>query len=560
MIFQGLQRMVVPNDVFESPDLPIWQHWAWAIEGIGKLFSGQSLPVSPGDWYWNPSRVIPSGPGNEITEFPLFTFLYSDLHAHMIALPLTVLAIAWALSVLMARNMSRWSWLGALLFGGVVFGALRPTNTWDFPTYLVLGALVTGYAIFKNTNVGDTPRFGINPVLQRIFLALAGMGLLVGFSVLFYQPFANWYALGYSSFKEWDSSKTPIWSYLTHWGLFLFAIVSWMTWETRQWLAQTPLSELGKLKPYTLLIEIAIAAMLAVIVVLMFLLNATLAWLIMPLAFWALILILRPGQSDMKRLVLFMIGTALAITMVVEIVVLDGDIGRQNTIFKFYMQAWVLLAISSAAAVGWLISEIHEWSSGWRNSWYAAGGILLAGALLFTFTATFDKIQDRMAEHIPPTLDSITYMNYSTYSDDGQNLDLSHDYRAIRWMQENVKGSPVVLEAAPAGIQYAWYSRFSIYTGLPNIVGWEWHQVQQRVVIPDGTVRARGLEAQEIYRTNDLALVKNSLDKYDVHYIVVGQLERLHFPEGLAKFEEQNGTLWKEVYRDDDTVIYEVMP
>ncbi|MEK7812528.1 MAG: DUF2298 domain-containing protein, partial [Candidatus Desantisbacteria bacterium] len=55
--------------------------------------------------YWLPSRVIPApGDVEPITEFPFFTFLYSDLHAHMIALPLAVLVIAWVLSVILARR------------------------------------------------------------------------------------------------------------------------------------------------------------------------------------------------------------------------------------------------------------------------------------------------------------------------------------------------------------------------------------------------------------------------------------------------------------------------
>jgi len=48
------------------------------------------------------------------------------------------------------------------------------------------------------------------------------------------------------------------------------------------------------------------------------------------------------------KAVLFLIGTALLITIVVEVLVVSGDIGRQNTIFKFYMQAWILLAVSAA--------------------------------------------------------------------------------------------------------------------------------------------------------------------------------------------------------------------
>ncbi len=561
MIYQGLQRLTVNNELFNSPDVWIYQRWVWALQGIGKILSGESLPYGWGEWYWNPSRIIPAPNDVEpITEFPLFTFLYSDLHAHMIALPLTVLVIAWALSVLSARNMSRGAWLGALAFGGLAIGALRPTNTWDFPTYLILGALVAGYAIFRYADVGDKSRFGLSPVLQRGLLALIGMGLLVGFSLLFFQPFARWFGLGYSQVRQWTGAKTPIWSYWGHWGLFLFAIISWMAWETRQWMAQTPVSALSKLKPYEILIEISLALLAAAVGALMFIAKANIAWFILPLAFWALALMLRPGLPDAKRLVLFMIGTGLVLTLVVEVIVLVGDIGRMNTVFKFYLQVWVLFAISAAAGLGWILHEFDQWSRGWRSFFQTAGGILLASAFLFTFTATFYKMRDRMTSGVPWTLDSMTYMNYSTYSESGMDMDLSQDYRAIRWMQENIKGSPVILEGAPAGIQYTWFSRYSIYTGLPTVVGWQWHQEQQRVLMPPGTVALRGDEAQEFYRILDPNMASEFLQKYNARYIVVGQLERAYFPEGLSKFEEYDGTLWKEIYHDKDTVIYQVLP
>ncbi|MGH2606208.1 MAG: DUF2298 domain-containing protein, partial [Anaerolineales bacterium] len=101
-----------------------------------------SMPYAADSWYWDPSRAIPPGPGEvgPITEFPFFTFLYADLHAHMIALPLTVLGLSWGISWLLAANDGKR--IGAartalgLVVGGLIFGALRPTNTWDFPLYL----------------------------------------------------------------------------------------------------------------------------------------------------------------------------------------------------------------------------------------------------------------------------------------------------------------------------------------------------------------------------------------------------------------------------------------
>jgi YYY domain-containing protein len=568
LIYHALQKMVVTNEMVDSQNVLIFQRWAWAAQGLGRLlFSGASLPIGWGEYYWAPSRVMPLG-DLAITEFPLFTFLYSDLHAHMIALPLTLLALAWTLSTLLARKLRPWSWLATLVFGGLVIGVLRPTNTWDFPTYLVLGLIVTGYAIFRYvdlpaSNLGaggqQSSRFGLPPVFQRAFLALAGMGLLAGFSLLFYQPFAQWYGLAYTQVSQWTNEKTPIWSYWTHWGVFLFVIVSWMFWETRQWLAQTPLSALSRLKPYTFALELGAVVFAGLLLVLQFVLNVPVAWFAFPLAVWALILMLRPGQPDVKRLVLFMIGTGLVLTLIVEFIVLSGDIGRMNTVFKFYLQVWVLFAISAAAALGWILAEFSEWGPRGRLFFQIAGGLLLAGALFFTFTASMDKIRDRMAPDVPFTFDSMTYMQYSHYNDSDADMDLSQDYRAIRWMQANIKGSPVIVEGNT--VEYHWGTRYTIYTGLPGVVGWSWHQRQQRALFPGEWVTSRIDEITNFYNTRDLVAAKDFLAKYNVKYIIVGQMERnMYNPDGVAKFEKGNGSLWKEVYREADTVIFEVAP
>ncbi len=274
-----------------------------------------------------------------------------------------------------------------------------------------------------------------------------------------------------------------------------------MTWETRQWLAETPVSALRKLRPYRDLIIAGLAIFFLVLVgqqawVMSSSQNdpwkgITILWLALPLAAWAAILLFRPGIPDGKRLVLFMVGTGLLLTMVVEMIVMGGDIGRMNTVFKIYYQAWTLLGISAATAFGFLLNEFRKWLPGWRIAWQIAAVALTAGAALFLVMGGLGKIQDRMTEGVPHTLDSMTYMAYSTYNEFNVDLNLSEDYRAILWMQDHVKGSPVIAEAAPAGIQYAWLGRFSIYTGLPDVVGWEWHQIQQRLLFSDTVSKAR---------------------------------------------------------------------
>ena len=70
-----------------------------------------------------------------------------------------------------------------------------------------------------------------------------------------------------------------------------------------------------------------------------------------------------------SALVLFMVGTGMVLTLVVELVVLHGDIGRMNTVFKFYLQVWTLFAVSAAAALGWLLGPLRRWQPGWRCTW-----------------------------------------------------------------------------------------------------------------------------------------------------------------------------------------------
>ena len=70
----------------------------------------------------------------------------------------------------------------------------------------------------------------------------------------------------------------------------------------------------------------------------------------------------------------------------------------------------------------------------------------------------------------------------------------------------------------------------------------------------------RAPDGGQFYNTAELSFVHDFLAKYDVRYIIVGQLEQIYYEEdGLQKFEQFNGNLWKEVYREGQTVIYEVL-
>ena len=131
-------------------------------------------------------------------------------------------------------------------------------------------------------------------------------------------------------------------------------------------------------------------------------------------------------------------------------------------------------------------------------------------------------------------------------------IDLSADYHAIRWLQDNVQGSPVVLEGLTPN--YRWGGRVSVYTGLPTIVGWQWHQEQQRWGY-GWAVAGRARDVDRIYATPDPAEALDLMRKYGVEYVYVGRLERLYYPaHGLAKFDEAMAL--EQVYRTDQVRIY----
>jgi uncharacterized membrane protein len=324
-------------------------------------------------------------------------------------------------------------------------------------------------------------------------------------------------------------------------------------------MASTPLSALRKLEPYSGLLGFLLIFFVAVIAVLMVILKVRLAWFILPLAAWAGILLLRPSLPDAKRLALFLVGTGLVLTLTVEVVVLRGDIARMNTVFKFYLQVWTLFAVSAAAGLGWLLPNLRLWLPRWRVAWQVVLALLIIGAGAYTFTASLAKVRDRMSAQAPHNLDGMLYMPYSSYNWKDATMDLSQDYRAIRWMQENVVGSPVIVEAN-SGDLYRWYTRYTINTGLPNPLGWEWHQIQQRALNPSEWVHQRLEDINEFYLTTDSGITSDFLQKYGVRYIILGQLEKITYPgPGLDKFAAFNGVMWNEVYRDLETVIYEVI-
>jgi uncharacterized membrane protein len=151
----------------------------------------------------------------------------------------------------------------------------------------------------------------------------------------------------------------------------------------------------------------------------------------------------------------------------------------------------------------------------------------------------------------------------AVYNDEERLFDLATDYAGIRAMQTQVSGTPTIVEGQTE--EYRWGSRYSIYTGLPTVVGWSWHVRQHNSLMDGAVVEKRIAEVTDFYTTTDLNSALSFLRRYQVKYIILGDLERGYYPgEGLNKFAllAANGSI-EEFFKKDSgsshLVIYKVL-
>ncbi|MGE3798841.1 MAG: DUF2298 domain-containing protein, partial [Thermomicrobiales bacterium] len=545
----------------------------------------RSLPT---DVFWTPTRII----DGTINEFPYFSFLFADLHPHMMAIPFSVGAIVVGLGILCAamwplqqsspveedgpvfgigRSWQAWwntlPWQSirdrtvVIVLAGFVTGVMYPLNTWDYPTYL----LITGGAIFVLDMLGSaTAAMQAKQLswqvsyaaLRRATVTMAAV-LVVG-RLLFLPYFAH-YQTPNSGFDPWLERSPPDQYLLIH-GLFLFLIGSYVLADllgnpdAPRMTVRLPSSlQFGKSGESTTVqldtsnydIRWTLSGALALV---MILIGAVALWLdALPVMLFAMVVLitLEAIYREREPAMLFLCGltgVALAISLGVEFYALKGDIGRMNTVFKFYLQIWVLLALAAAVFMVLFIDRIRRGMSWFvRGPWLIIFVILLGASLVYPAYATPARLDDRFAE-IPNTLDGMAYMETATYTDgpDGiepTQMELDQDLAAITWLRENVDGSPVILEAVTP--LYRWGSRISVYTGLPTVIGWDWHQTQQRPGMQSLVDRRKSDVSQIFAETRSFESIRPLLDRYNVEYIYVGPLERAYYPaSALAKFDE----------------------
>ena len=549
-------------------------------EGVWRVV-GRDLPFGAFD-YWRSSRMMPTDLQG-ITEFPFFTFLFADLHAHLMALPFTLLALGLALAVVLARtgpgaSRHAWSWSDTLRLAalGIAVGSLRTINAWDFPVYLAIGAAAILLAEFL-VHGG----FGLAMLLR----AAAKSAFMFGAGYLAFLPFHLSYETFFTSVES-TTNTTTLWRFLAICGPFMFIVLTFFLRESRgllaaassrsaaaiRWVvgAASAGDERAAARPGSSRGVWTVVGVVALLVGAGFLLAAVfsgMAGSTTPFAAVLLALVCVMGvrwlfswRPDAPHLVFVSVAVAAALAVVIglDIVRVEGDIDRMNSVFKFYIQVWVLLGVASAYLLWRLLHEAREGGLGWlRGAWAVGLVVLLLGASVYPVFGTRARLADRFYGQVTPmTLDGTAYVEGTVYRDHEGDIDLEADFDGIRWLRENVQGSPVVLEGHTP--TYRWGSRISVYTGLPTVVGWKWHQEQQRWDYRH-QVGLRIEDVERLYSTAGRQEALSLLRKYEVSYIYVGPLERLYYPaRGLDKFERMVGAGLDRVFQTDQVSIYRV--
>ncbi|MDQ3699337.1 MAG: DUF2298 domain-containing protein, partial [Chloroflexota bacterium] len=714
---QLLERLATAGQVGGRAALPGVAGLISLVAGVPAVLFGER-PLEAFD-FWRSSRVIPN---NTINEFPFWTFLFADLHPHLMSIPYQVVSLGALLHLahsglsaggLSARGRTgrdaplalplegprlegrgwggaalRWLWgilgwrrVGEVLLLAWLVGALYVINSWEFPTYLLLTAatlLIAEVTAQRGLTVVGVARAGVSAV--AVYLLARP----------FFRPFWSAYETFYSAVAPWTADKSRLDHYLIIHGLFVFALItlallaggpawresgwgryllarwrwlgSWRRFDALQ--AAFALQRRPPTRGYLLLLVatgVLVLGFLAQGLTLVAFLTALLA--LTAAAAW------ERRASPAFLLAALLAATGLALGIFVEFFALQGDIGRMNTVFKFYLQVWVMWALVSAASLAWALdllfgpalevrwrgvrsTRVHppfatsvaslpaerpiaerlrpvlddipattgygdgdavEWQtlpqrtprdpspgvlgtdappadspqtdaprtaspsardaapragsplSWWQRAWVAGAGALVLAVLAFPLGGTLARLADRF-NPLPLTLDGMAYMPYATVSDGssevtalhpaGVTLRIGADYEAIKWLLTNVRGSPVVLEASVP--EYRWGGRVAKYTGLPAVLGWRWHQVQQRGTYAP-LVDQRLRDVQTMFTDPALGRVVPLLERYEVRYVFVGDLERAYYPaDGLAKFDRLTG-VFRKVYQENGVTIYEVI-
>jgi YYY domain-containing protein len=533
---------------------------------IGNLYAAGQLLQTPAatleaGWWdkgvgvgWRASRIVCDtarvandcpGQFETINEFPAFSFILGDLHPHVLALPFAVTALALAFNLFMLRNgetaLSRTDWARIGVTGAVI-GSLYALNSWDIPTYLLVGAV----AVWWGTGGAWRP-----------VVVLLGCALVPWF------PFYANYVTPTGAIAAYlpgplpsipllprllgtigmhTGERTSAGEFLTMFG-FPYLIGLWLIGSG--WLRgrgeqpRTPLSPL-----------VAIAAVIAV--ALAILMPAPLIILCGIPFVIAIDQLVHHARRDARTVSTALFALGLLLVLGTEFVYIhDVFQSRMNTLFKFYYQVWTLFAVGAALGVAVI--------------WREARPVRLLRPLLVGLTAT-----GVVAGLVYPVLSA---RQWTGEFKDWVGLDgiayvgehSADELAAIRWLQENANPDDVLLEAAGCSYQVNGAipsNRASAFSGVPTVVGWSNHERQWRGGSPEmlAEIPVRAADVAAIFADPKSPLAA----EYGITLLYVGRYETgdwRHVCDVAGPYPGLDepgypGPGWEEVFVQGEVTIY----
>jgi len=554
---------------------PRWATLAAAFVGLAGNLTGwaqlwANLATATPTWgafNWCASRVIGGCDHyTTITEFPFFSFVWGDLHPHVIALPFVLLCLGIALQALLApaAGLRAFGPRGLAPFtlglAALALGSLYAINSWDLPAYLLLAVLclvanpfVRGAALVASARV-----------------AAPAVGLLVVLSVVLWLPFWRAYhsSAGGVGLR---TASTDLGQYLAVNGAFLTPVllalaVGWWP-HLRRWVADpapTPARPAALGIAHAPDDDVPTLPTRPVIVLLIALVGGALLVAHAPLSLLAAIvltlvvarLLTRLDGTD-PRAAFGLLATALALglTLLCEYVyikdIFDGGPDyRMNTVFKFYYDMWVVLALAAA----WAVATVWERAGAPGARRLSRARIALGGLLtiIVVTTGTYTALaipHSGGAMGVVPTLDGSRYLAAIAPG----------DAAAIAWLRAHAPHDAVVAEAVGGdywGGQPDRPGQVSIFSGLPTLIEAApsheglWHPNDPRISLHQAAAAA-------IYGPNSAA-ARAALVTNGVRYVYVGAQEAQVYGHGradapnLTKFAQ----FMRVAYRANGVTIY----
>ena len=454
-------------------------------------------------WFPDATRYIgfdPDVPDKTIHEFPSYSFVLGDLHAHVVNIMFVLLLVgllyAWMKQVRRRENCpvnvkNRRFWreqllMPQILLVSLLLGMFQWTNFWDFVIYFVVTG---GVVLFSNIIL-----FKGN-VRTILVVTAAQAAEVIVISYLAVLPFTLQFQTMVQGVALAQNHSLPH-QLLVLWGLpvilmvlFVFSVL------------------LEKLKGIRVKCVHGFLGSIA--------------------------------AADLFVIILAL--CAMGLVMIPELVyvrdIYENGNARANTMFKLTYQAYILFGI----AMGYVIYRLICLSRPILLKIFSGIGltclVLTLGYLGNCAGSWFGNVWNP-AEY--KGLNAVKFLE----------TDFAEDAAAIRWLKANIEGTPVVLEAN--GDSYTGYQRVSAMTGLPTILGWYVHEWLWRSDPEDLNQKSSHIE--QIYTSSDKQLVKDLLEEYTVSYIFVGSMEREKYGERLN--EDLIGELGKVIFQDQNSQTY----